>query len=308
MEHSKSSNNYFISDNPSEEEMKIVEEGLKAHNKNFPSGGLDIPTPDISLVLKDNNGDIIGGVITSMLNGIMHLEVLWVDEKYRDQGFGKKLVLYAEKIGREKGYPASQTWTFSFQAPEFYQSIGYKVLGVFDGYTDGITEYVLLKKFEKNSQTPREDYEINKDGFLISEDDSKESMKILHEGLRKYVSDHVGKLRKKYQEIQIKLVVKNKEGQVIGGLSAGTTLKTIYLSYLWVDKMHQGQGYGRDLLTKAERIAVENRCISWQGNVLSFQSPEFFQKLGFENFGVSDGYPDSIKEYFLIKRITEEKE
>ncbi|MHA1542860.1 MAG: GNAT family N-acetyltransferase, partial [Candidatus Hodarchaeales archaeon] len=289
------------------EEMKIVKDGLVAHNKKFPSGGLDIPTPDISLVLKDSNGDIIGGVITSMLTGIMHLEVLWVDKKYRGQGFGKKLVLYAEKIGKEKSYPASQTWTFSFQAPEFYQSIGYKVLGIFDGYTDGITEYVLLKKLGKNSQTPHEDYGINKDGFSISEDDSKESMKILHEGLHKYVSEHVGKLRKKYQEIQIKLVIKNLEGKVIGGLSAGTTLKTMYLSYLWVDMKHRRLDYGRDLLATAERIAVENSCISWQGNVLSFQSPEFFQKLGFEIFGVSDGYPDSIKEYFLIKRIAEER-
>ncbi|MHA1945517.1 MAG: GNAT family N-acetyltransferase [Candidatus Hodarchaeales archaeon] len=303
----RSSNKYFISDNPSEEEMKIVQDGLVAHNKKFPSGGLDIPTPDISLVLKDSNGDIIGGVITSMLTGIMHLEVLWVDEKYRGQGFGKKLVLYAEKIGKEKGYSASQTWTFSFQAPEFYQSIGYKVLGIFDGYTDGITECVLLKKFGKNSQIPHEDYRLNKGGFSISEDDSEESMKILHEGLHKYVNEHVGKLRKKYQEIQIKLVIKNLEGKVIGGLSAGTTLKTMYLSYLWVDMKHRRLDYGRDLLTTAERMAVENSCISWQGNVLSFQSPEFFQKLGFEIFGVSDGYPDSIKEYFLIKRITEEK-
>jgi ribosomal protein S18 acetylase RimI-like enzyme len=81
----------------------------------------------------------------------------------------------------------------------------------------------------------------------------------------------------------------------------------MYLSYLWVDNKYRGQGYGRDLLTTAERIAVENSCISWQGYVLSFQSPEFFQKFGFEVFGVSDGYPDSIKEYFLIRKITEEK-
>ncbi len=302
------SNKYIICENPSEEEMKIVQDGLVAHNKKFPSGGLDIPTPDISLVLKNSNEDIIGGIITSMLTGVMHLEILWVDEPYRGQGFGKKLVLRAEKLGKEKGYPASQTWTFSFQAPEFYQSIGYKVLGIFDGYANGITEYVLLKILSTNSQTPEEDNESYKEGITISKDNSKESMKILHEGLHKYVNEHVGKLRKKYREIQIKLVVKNKEGKAIGGLSAGTTLKTLYLAYLWVDEKYRGQGYGRDLLTTAERIAAENSCISWQGNVLSFQSPGFFQKYGFEIFGVSDGYPDSIKEYFLIKRIKEVEE
>ncbi|MFX0095482.1 MAG: GNAT family N-acetyltransferase, partial [Candidatus Hodarchaeota archaeon] len=116
MNHSKNSNRFIISDYPSEEEIKIVKKGLENHNTKFPNGELDIPT-DISLVLKEGNGNIVGGVITSMLTGVMHLEVLWVDEKYRGRGYGRDLVLQAERIGRAKGYPASQTWTFSFQAP-----------------------------------------------------------------------------------------------------------------------------------------------------------------------------------------------
>ena len=69
-----------------------------------------------------------------MLTGIMHLETPWIDERFRRRGYGRDLVLEAERIGRKKGYPASQTWTFSFQAPKFYQSIGYKVKGIFEGY------------------------------------------------------------------------------------------------------------------------------------------------------------------------------
>lgn len=180
----KNANPFIISYNPSKEELKIVQKGLEDHNSNYPSGELDIPIPDVSLVLKDKNGNIVGGVITSMLTGVMHLEVLWVDEKYRGRGYGRDLVLHAERIGREKGYTASQTWTFSFQAPNFYQSIGYKDLGTFDGYTDGITENVLLKKFESHEQAPYEAHGSNRDGFTISEDASEDSMKILHEGLR----------------------------------------------------------------------------------------------------------------------------
>ncbi len=303
MNHRENFNRLIISDSPSEEEMKIVQKGLKDHNRKNPKGELDIPTPDISLVLKDNNGNIVGGVITSMLTGVMHLEVLWVDEMYRGRGYGKDLVLRAERIGKEKGYPASQTWSFSFQAPEFYKSIGYKVLGIFDGYTDGITEYVLLKRLEPNHETHNKDNGPNKDGFTISEDASEDSMKILHEGLHKYVNEHVGELRKKNPEIKIKLVIKNEEGQVLGGILAGTTLKTMFIECLWVDERYRGQGYGRELLMTAERIATKNGCISGQAWALSFQSPEFFQKLEYEIFGVSDGYPDSIKEFFLLKRF-----
>ncbi|MFX0202618.1 MAG: GNAT family N-acetyltransferase, partial [Candidatus Hodarchaeota archaeon] len=269
----------------------------------YPSGELNIPAPDISLVLKDANGNIVGGVITSMLTGIMHLEVLWIDEKYRGRGYGRDLVLQVERIGRKKGYPASQTWTFSFQAPEFYQSIGYKILGIFDGYTDGITEYILLKKFEANEQTPHEVNEPISDGFTISEDTSEDSMKILHEGLHKYVIKHVGEVRKKHPGIKIKFVIKDDDGQVIGGLEAYTTLRAMHIVLLWINERHRNLGYGKELLLTAEKIALESGCLSGLVNALSFQSPEFFQKYGYKIFGISDGYPDSIKEYFLIKRF-----
>ncbi|UCG00791.1 MAG: GNAT family N-acetyltransferase [Candidatus Heimdallarchaeota archaeon] len=303
MKHSTNSKQWIISDSPSEEEMKIVQKGIEDHNKKFSSGGLDIPTPDISLVLKDSSGNIVGGVITSMLTGVMHLEVLWIDETYRGRGLGRDLVLQAERIGKKKGYSASQTWTFSFQAPEFYQSIGYKVVGIFDGYTNGITEYILLKKFESDEQNPYEVNELNPVDFTILEDKSETSMKILHEGLRNYVAEHVGELRKKNPGIHIKLVIKNEDDQVIGGVQAYTTLKAIHVVNLWVDEKFRNTGFGRELLTTAEKIAKENGCISGLLNVLSFQSPEFFQKQGYIIFGVSDGYSDSIKEYFLKKRF-----
>ncbi|MFW9906261.1 MAG: GNAT family N-acetyltransferase [Candidatus Thorarchaeota archaeon] len=292
----------LITKTPTDEEMMIVQKRLEDYKKQFPNGELDIPTPDISLVLKNSCGTIVGGVITSMLTGVMHLEVLWIDEMYRGRGYGRALVLQAESIGKEKGYPASQTWTFSFQAPEFYQRIGYKLVGTFDGYTNGITEHILLKKF-KSDEKPYYVNRLSQDGFSICEDASEESMKILHEGLHKYVTKHVGELRKKNLGIRINLVAKNEESHVIGGAHAYTTLRVVHTVQLWVDETYRNQGCGKELLSTVERIAINNGCISGLVNALSFESPEFFQKQGYEIFGVSDAYNDSILEYFLIKRF-----
>ncbi|MFX1508633.1 MAG: GNAT family N-acetyltransferase, partial [Promethearchaeota archaeon] len=288
----KDTNRVLITKTPTEEEMMIVEKGLEDYKKQFPNGELDIPTPDISLVLKNSSGTIVGGVITSMLTGVMHLEVLWIDEIYRGRGYGKALVLQAESIGKKKGYSASQTWTFSFQAPEFYQRIGYKLVGTFDGYIDGITEHILRKKFKSD----RKSYNasgLSQDEFTITEDASEESMKILHEGLLEYVKKHVGEIRRKYPGIRINLVAKNEENQVIGGAHAYTTLKAVHTVKLWVDENYRNQGYGKELLSTVERIAIENGCISGLVNALSFESPDFFQKQGYEIFGISDSYDDS---------------
>ncbi|MDO8124095.1 MAG: GNAT family N-acetyltransferase [Candidatus Hermodarchaeota archaeon] len=298
----KHSNRFAIITNPSKEEIESVKKGLEEHNKKHPNGELDIPTPDISLVLKDKAGQIIGGVITSMLVGVMHLEVLWVDKTHRRKGYGRALVLEAERIGKKKGYTAAQTWTFSFQAPEFYQSIGYKVLGIFDGYTSGITEYVLMKRLDTTHDTLNETTRQGKAEFSISEDSSEESMNVLHTGLREYVLEHIGELRKKNPRIQINLIIKNAEGQVIGGLNGGSILKALYIDQLWIDERYRGQGYGKELMMVAEGIARKEGCISSLAMVYSFQAPEFFQKLGYEIFGVSDGYPKPIKEYYFVKK------
>jgi len=303
MNFNEKSNLLPISENPTEEEMKLVKKRLEDHNKQFPNGELDIPTPDISLVLKDRNENIVGGVITSMLTGVMHLEVLWIDELYRGRGYGRDLVLQAESIAKAKGYPASQTWTFSFQAPEFYKSIGYKLIGIFDGYTSGITEHILLKKFESNVQA----YETNgllQHGFTITEDTSEDSMKILHEGLHKYVTKHIGGLRKKNPEVKINLVIKD-EGNVVGGAQAYTLLKVVHTVRLWIEEKYRNQGYGKELLSTIERIAKENGCISGLVDALSFEAPEFFQKHGYEIFGISDAYNNSILEYFLKKSLVD---
>jgi len=290
-----------IQDSPSEEEIKAIQKGLAEYNKNFPSGELDIPTPDISLILKDKDDNIVGGVITSMLIGIMHLETFWVDEKLRGRGLGRDLVLEAERLGQQKGYPATQTWTFSFQAPEFYQSVGYKIIGVFEGYCNNVTEYVLSKKFTENNLKPSTKDELKKRGFTIIEDKSKESMTAIHEGLRGYMSKTVGNLRKKHPETSINLVLKNETNKVIGGLLAFTTLKAVNFECIWIDEHYRNNGYGKKLLKTAEGIALKNECQSILVMVYSFQSLEFFQKHGYEIFGFSDSYPDSIKEYFLIK-------
>ncbi len=302
MNNSKHSNRFAITTNPSKEEIEVIKKGLEEHNRKHPNGELDIPTPDISLVLKDKAGQIIGGVITSMLVGVMHLEVLWVEKKHRRKGYGRALVLEAERIGKKKGYTAAQTWTFSFQAPDFYQSIGYKVLGIFDGYIGGITEYVLMKRLVTNHQTLHEANRQQKAEFSISEDSSEESMNILHTGLHEYVLEHIGELRKKNPGNKINLIIKNGEGQIIGGLNGSSILKALYIDQLWVDEQYRGQGYGKELMRIAEGIARKEGCISSLAMVYSFQCPEFFKKLGYEIFGVSDGYPKPIKEYYFIKK------
>ncbi len=300
-------NQIEINDNPSDEEITTIQNGLTEYNKQFPGGELDVPTPDISMILRDREKKIVGGVITSMLAGIMHLEVLWVEEKYRRQGLGRDLVLSAERLGRQKGYPASQTWTFSFQAPSFYQSIGYQIKGIYQGYCEGVIEYVLSKNFTEsdaqNPLPPSTEEELLQRGFTLTEDKSKEAMQIIREGLINYTKKKVGELEKKYPSKKLNFILKGPQGKIIGGLLAFSTLKAVNFECLWVEKQYRNRGYGKLLLETLESHARKWGSQSVLVMVYSFQSVDFFRNNGFKFFGSSNNYPHSITEYYLIKWI-----
>ena len=257
--------------------------------------------------MRDHDENVVGGVITSMKTGVMHLEVLWIDEKHRGLGYGRNLVLEAERIGKDKGYTASQTWTFSFQGPEFYKAIGYKVIGICDVYPDNITEFVFMKKMDDTWRGHEKEGKTDQDRvtkrFTISEDKSEDAMKVLDKGLGGYVKEKAGESIERYPGFRVKLAIRDDYGQIIGGLSAFTAFGVLHIELMWIDAKLRRQGLGRRLLTEAEKIAKEKGAVSGLTWVLSFNSPEFFQKCGYEVFGVSDGYPDPIKEYYLKKRF-----
>jgi GNAT superfamily N-acetyltransferase len=294
-----------FSNTPTEQEVDLIRRRLEAFNREQTHGKYDEPGIEINLVLKDSAGNVVGGINASTMLRVMHLEALWVAREHRKLGYGRDLVLAAERIGFEKGCITSQTWSLSFQAPGFYQKIGYEVLGVYDGYPDGITETVLMKRLQPPHKARLEGNGIHRDGesrpFSVTEDVTEEEMKVVHVGLGRSVDEQIGNMR---DGIPIRLAIRAPTGDVIGGLLAFTTIRNLILEHLWIDERYRGLGLGRRLLLEAERTAQENGCIAAQTYALSFQNPGFFCRMGYETFGVSDGYPDPVKETYFVKGFT----
>jgi GNAT superfamily N-acetyltransferase len=294
------------SDSPTQEEASFVHRKLEEYNRAQTSGEYDEPGIEIGLVLKSPEGTVVGGITAGTMLRVMYLEALWVAKEYRKKGHGSRLVLQAERIGFEKGCMAVQTQSFSFQAPGFYQKIGYHVLGIYDGYPGGITEYTVMKRLPSHHQAPAGGIGGPGDeaslGLSITAPATPEDLKAVHAGLYSYVDEHVGAARDN-PGITIRLVAKDATGQVIGGLLAWTTLRNMILDDVWVDERWRGRGIGTELMTEAERIARSAGCIACQTYSFSFQSPQFCQKLGYVAYGVSDGYPRPVTEFYFIKRF-----
>jgi len=130
----------------SPEAKQEVCRGLFSYNVARTEGLLKQPGVDINLVLEDEQGRAVGGVFCDTFLYCLYVDVLWVAEEYRGQGYGAALMREAERIARQRGCTFAHTCTFSYQSPDFYRDMGYEIFGVIDDYPEGIKQFFLKKK------------------------------------------------------------------------------------------------------------------------------------------------------------------
>jgi GNAT superfamily N-acetyltransferase len=98
--------------------------------------------------LRDENGVIVGGLLAETLWQWLHIDILWLEEKYRNQGLGRKLMLAAEQKAIERGCQFAFLDTWEFQAKEFYLKLGYEVFGELPNFPNSHSRYFLKKTLQ----------------------------------------------------------------------------------------------------------------------------------------------------------------
>lgn len=71
----------------------------------------------------------LGGVTTRTVQEWMYVSLLAVSPEARGTGLGAQLIATAEAAARERGLVGVWLDTFSFQAPGFYEKLGYSRFG-----------------------------------------------------------------------------------------------------------------------------------------------------------------------------------
>jgi ribosomal protein S18 acetylase RimI-like enzyme len=125
------------------EEGAIVDKGLGDFN--------DQAAPlhevqSLSCFVRDERGQVIGGAVGRRWGQLCELQQLWVEAGYRGSGLGTRLVQEFERLASERGCTSFYLETLSFQAPEFYKKLGYRVAFARSGYPHGIGKYHMVKE------------------------------------------------------------------------------------------------------------------------------------------------------------------
>jgi ribosomal protein S18 acetylase RimI-like enzyme len=79
--------------------------------------------------------------------GCCEITHLWVREDERGRGHGRALMRAAEAEAQRRGCSQVTVATHSFQAPHFYEKLGYQPVGAIVGYPKGHTKLHYVKRF-----------------------------------------------------------------------------------------------------------------------------------------------------------------
>jgi GNAT superfamily N-acetyltransferase len=88
-------------------------------------------------VLVRSHNQMVGGLIGKIFFNWLGAELGWVEKPFHGSGIGKAVLWKAEEKARNLGLTGIYLWTESWQAPEFYQQLGYEQFAEFDNFPPG---------------------------------------------------------------------------------------------------------------------------------------------------------------------------
>jgi ribosomal protein S18 acetylase RimI-like enzyme len=100
--------------------------------------------------------------------------------------------------------------------------------------------------------------------------------------------------------------VQNESGEILAAMSGHTWGGCCEVTHLWVHAAHRGSGLGRALVETTEHEAMRRGCQQVVLSTHSFQSPAFYERLGFHRQAVVQGQPSGHSNIVYRKRLTGE--
>jgi GNAT superfamily N-acetyltransferase len=107
-------------------------------------------------------------------------------------------------------------------------------------------------------------------------------------------------------EVQLGVFVRDASARVVGGLLGHVRWKWLYVSKLWLPDELRGRGVGTRVMREVENYARRQGCLGIYLDTFEYQALPFYQKLGYERFGVLEGYPPGYRQFHLRKALTTE--
>ncbi len=123
----------LVDHNPSDESNTFLRGKIVGFNAHF----LHEQPTQFSVFARNGKNDIIGGATIWEHSDALYIDILWVDENYRNKKIGSQLIHKIIEQAGMKNIKKIFVDTYDFQAGDFYIKQGFFVIGRLDNYLLG---------------------------------------------------------------------------------------------------------------------------------------------------------------------------
>ena len=133
---------------PTSKDIDCIYQGLGDFNQRFVP---EITDESFAIFARDNSGEILGGLTGFIYITSVQIRFLWLSEKIRNQGVGSALLEKIELVCKEREIRNIAVDTYTFQAPKFYESHGFKEIGRYKDYLVKDVDKIFYQKVLRNN-------------------------------------------------------------------------------------------------------------------------------------------------------------
>lgn len=140
---------FTIETDPTPEDLQFLEDRINEHNMTV-TDYYDFQW--LTIFVRDATQTIVAGLVGYTWGQSCKIQLLWVQPTLRSQGYGKALLQAAEAEATRRGCHTIVLDTHSFQAPAFYEKLGYTTVGVYPDFPYQHKQFFLQKHLEQAGQ------------------------------------------------------------------------------------------------------------------------------------------------------------
>lgn len=223
----------------------------QGHVKDETNKGIVCNYKKVSILIKSNNGIVIGALQAYTAFAEVYVDDIWVDPSYRGQHLGQKLLEELENKFKDKEYNNINLVTSNFQAPEFYKKCGFEIEFVRTNKNNPkLSKTFFIKYFDDKIQTQGIlQININEKVFIrkIKETDQDFLYDMLKQSIFSTVDSSI-QVNNTYDQPAVNKYVKNwgrKEGDC-GFIAVNNDLRLGAIWLRFFDSHNPGYGYIND--------------------------------------------------------------
>jgi GNAT superfamily N-acetyltransferase len=279
---------------PTPEERDGIVDPLAAFNE--AQAGKPRNKQEFVFSVHSKTGEFVGGLLGFTHFNHFFVSAIFVDQEFRSEGIGRELIRRAEALALEHACDNIYLDTFDFQAPGFYENLGFKLFATLNDYPAGHQRFYFVRRLGAGGEAKQPTPKLN---FTLKPKPTPEERDRILDPLAAYNEAQVGPENCR----EFTLSVRSESAEPVAGLLGFIQWNHFFVAAVFVDQRFRRQGIGRELIKRAEALALEQACDAIYLDSFDYQAPGFYEKLGFKVFGKLEDYPPGHQRFYLVKRI-----